>query len=82
MPMNQELLNIIETEYAETDQFLVIRELELLSATDVMAESESNLQSTWLAILKLSKGKASSVSQYVECAKKDFRDVIFWASQE
>ena len=30
-------------------------------------------------ILQLSRGSKSEIEYYVECARKDYRDVIFWA---
>ena len=32
-----------------------------------------------LAILKISEGSAQKVQEYVAIAKKDYRDVLFWA---
>jgi hypothetical protein len=34
-----------------------------------------------MAILKLSKGSAEDVANYVDAAKVDFRDILWWAER-
>ena len=79
--MDRELIEIIYSDFCVEDRDLVIRELSSITLQDVMAESEINLKNTRQAILKLSKGSIKKVSHYVDCAKKDFRDVIYWATE-
>jgi hypothetical protein len=40
---------------------------------------EREVERVRLAILKLSAGSAKKVREYVAIAKKDYRDVLFWA---
>ena len=40
---------------------------------------EHEVERVRLAILKLSAGSAKKVREYVAIAKKDYRDVLFWA---
>lgn len=77
--MNDEILKRIEREYGNTF-FFVKDKLETITLHHVMAQSQSNLDNTYKAILDLSNGDARMVGQYVEVAKDDFRDVIYWAS--
>ena len=65
----------------ERDDFdLVISLLESLTLKDVMANSQANIENTWSAILQLSKGDLNELDRLVDAAKKDFRDVIYWAT--
>jgi hypothetical protein len=79
--MNQEILNIINKKFNESDRETVIEELSSLQLSDVMANSQINLDNTLKAILKLSFGEIQKVIFYTNCAKTDFRDVIMWASE-
>ena len=47
----------------------------------VMAGCENNLVNTQCAVLKVSNGDIEKLKKAVSCAKKDFRDVILWASK-
>ncbi len=47
-----------------------------------MAESEENLSNTRLAILQLAKGNLEKVVDLTAQAKVDFRDIIYWLSQD
>jgi hypothetical protein len=76
------VLKIVNSTFPIGERELVLNELKKLTIDDVMAKSSKNLLNAHLAILKLSDGDASKVSQYTSCAKKDFRDVIYWASEE
>ena len=78
--MDDELIKIIDSEFPASDQEFVRAQLESVTLHHVMAQSETNLCNTRMAILKLSEGDSSKVQKYVGCAKEDFRDVIYWAS--
>ena len=80
--MNSEVTKIIQNQFSVKDRDLVIKELETISLVHVMAQSDENLKNTHVSILKLAKGSVREVVRLVECAKSDFRDVIYWASLE
>ena len=73
---------MIETQFAEADRENVIAALSSITVDDVMARSEDNLFNTRRAVLQLSQGDREQIKYYVDCAKQDFRDVIYWASEE
>jgi hypothetical protein len=54
------------------------RALKLLDTYGV-APHERERERVQLAILKLSEGKEEKLRQYVGVAKRDYRDVLFWA---
>jgi hypothetical protein len=76
------VLKIVNSTFPIEEREFVLNELKILTIDDVMAKSSKNLLNAHLAILKLSDGDASQISHYTSCAKKDFRDVIYWASEE
>jgi len=80
--MNKKILEIIELNFDETQRKLVIAELSSIKLSHVMANSQYNLDNTWLAILKLANGSLDDVIEFTKSAKTDFRDVIMWAMQE
>ena len=80
--MNKEHLNIIKSEFPESDYELIISEMESITLDHVMAKSQMNLDNTWSAILQLSKGDISKLGDFVDVAKIDFREVIYWATLE
>jgi len=80
--MNSEIAKIIQNQFSGKARELVIKEMETISLVHVMAQSDENLKKTHAAILKLAKGSVREVVRLVECAKNDFRDVIYWASLE
>ncbi len=80
--MDKSILEIIRKEYNNQDQQGVIDELSSITLKHVMAESEFNLRNTRLAVLQLSNGNLKDLKRYVQSAKRDFRDVIYWASME
>ena len=80
--MNEIHLKTIASDFAESDYKLVVSELESINLNHVMANSQSNLDNTWSAILQLSKGDLKKLRNFVAAAKKDFRDVIYWATLE
>ena len=80
--MNSEVIKLVNLQFSQQEAPQVLSELQKISLSDVMARSEKNLLNTHLAILKLAKGDLHQVSHYVCCARKDFRDVIFWAGEK
>ena len=54
------------------------RALELLDTYGVAAH-ERERERVQLAILKLSEGNEEKLRQHVNVAKRDYRDVLFWA---
>jgi len=77
--MNDELLMMIAKMFKEEEQE-VIREAMNSITLDLVMDSEINLFNTQRSIIQLSKGSLEDFQNYVKCAKKDFRDVIYWAS--
>jgi len=75
-------LKTIESDFTESDYKLVVAEMESINLNHVMANSQSNLDTTWSSILQLSKGDLNKLRNFVAAAKKDFRDVIYWATLE
>ena len=55
-----------------------MRVLKLLD-TDGLRPHERERERVQLAILKLSEGNEERLRQYVGVAKRDYRDVLFWA---
>ncbi len=55
-----------------------MRVLKLLD-TDGLRPHERERERVQLAILKLSEGSEEKLRQNVEVAKRDYRDVLFWA---
>ena len=80
--MNKAIKSIVDNDFSESDRGAVISELDSITLKHVMANSQQNLDNTWFAILKLSKGNLSEVKKLVKAAKEDFRDVIYWAELE
>ena len=80
--MQEELLNMIAALFTEEYREGVINALSSITVDDVMARSEGNLLNTRRAVLQLSEGDRKQLDYYVDCAKQDFRDVIYWASEE
>lgn len=80
--MKSEILAVINNQFSDKARELVIKELETISLEHIMSQSDENLKNTHAAILKLAKDDIKEVARLVECAKIDFRDVIYWASME
>jgi hypothetical protein len=78
--MNDSFKSTVQREFAELDQGQAIAELESITLEHVMAESQTNLDNTLHAVLKLCEGDISVLRALVVAAKQDFRDVIYWAS--
>jgi hypothetical protein len=67
--------------FSETEQIVAIEALKSLTLAHVMANSQANLDNAHRAIIELSNGDLGELQHLVEVAKRDFRDVIYWASQ-
>ena len=80
--MQKEIIDIICQDFSEEKRETVIECLSTIKLTHVMAKSEHNLQHTLLSILYLAKGNVDEVFKLTKAAKKDFRDVIYWATLE
>lgn len=80
--MEDKLKEIIGEEFEEIDKAEVTDLLASVEARHVMDESEYNLLSVRFAILRLAKGDLDEIRRLTEAAKVDFRDVIYWASQQ
>lgn len=72
----------VKKTFSEPDVQIALEELKGLTLEHVMASSQKNLDNTYLAILKLSKGEIARLKELVISAKKDFRDVIYWAETD
>lgn len=79
---HKDIIDLIKRDFSKNEVEQVLAELSTVTLKHVMAESEFNLHNTYVAILKLSKGNLSELIRLVECAKRDFRDVIYWATME
>jgi hypothetical protein len=74
----------IQSDFSDDKHDLVMDCLSSIKPEHVMAESEHNLHLTHMAILELANGDCDEVVRLAECAKKDFRDVIYmliWLSR-
>lgn len=80
--MEREIVAQIQSTFAANNHSEVVQLLESITPADVMAQSEENLRNTRLAVLYLSKGELTQLKEYTEAAKRDFRDVIYWATLE
>lgn len=80
--MEKRIIEIIEHDFDKQYREKVITHLASITLQDVMAESEQNLLNTRLAVLKLAKGSIDDLDYYIKSAKNDFRDVIYWATQQ
>ena len=80
--MNKKPLQIIEECFEKTDREAATELLSGITTDHVMANSEQNLLNTQISVLKLAEGNINKLSHYVECAQKDFRDVILWGSSK
>ena len=80
--MDKQVIKLVNRQFSERDASQVLNELRRISLDDGIGGSEDNLRNTHMAILKLAKGDLDQVCNYVESARKDFRDVIYWASED
>ena len=80
--MKEEILNEVRRVFPDPEEEIVLKHLNSITLEHVMAGSQTNLDNTWSAIIKLSHGNLPELIRLTECAKNDFRDVIYWASVE
>ena len=80
--MTREIDKLIREHFPEGDHPEVLSELARLSAEEVMAGSEFNLNNARCAAIYLSGGNIEDLRRYIDAAKVDFRDVIMWAMQQ
>ena len=78
--MNKDVLTKIKESFIEKNQAKAIELISTINKSHVMGESEYNLNSTHISVIELAKGNLKELRYYVTCAKKDFRDVIYWVS--
>ncbi|MCL2848875.1 MAG: hypothetical protein FWE61_02370 [Micrococcales bacterium] len=71
--------NMLQRDFSPADREAVVELLDTITLAHVMAESEYNWRNTRLAVLELAHGDVDQVAQLVQCAQRDFRDVIYWA---
>ena len=73
---------MVEAQFFGSERDDALEELQSITLNHVMAQSQFNLDNTWSAVLQLASGDLSRLREMVAAAKTDFRDVIYWASQE
>jgi hypothetical protein len=71
----QEVVAAVEAAFPESN---CARVLELLDSYGV-EPYERERERVQLAVLKLSEGNEEKVREFVTVAKRDYRDVLFWA---
>ena len=80
--MHETLLELIDSTFAAAEREEVISALDSITLDHVMARCETNLYNTRHAVLQLSHGNLKDLKYYVDRARQDFRDVIYWAGEE
>ena len=80
--MDKEVIRSVKLQFSHREAAQVLSELQKISLSSIASRSEKNLLNAHLAILKLAEGDLQQVSYYVGCARKDFRDVIYWAGKK
>ena len=70
-----EVVAVVQRNFPESAQ---ARVLELIDTYGVESY-ERERERVQLAILKLSEGNEEKLSEFVAVAKRDYRDVLFWA---
>jgi hypothetical protein len=78
--LNQQIQSLVKAQFSESEKDEALRELQSITLSHVMANSQFNLDNTWLAVLQLSKGDLPKLREMVAAAKADFRDVIYWST--
>ncbi len=79
--MEKEVQKIIKKQFKQTEVDRVIEILSSLELKEVW-DSAYNLKNCQLSILKLAKGSIDEVTELTKAAKIDFRDVIYWATEQ
>ena len=82
LTVDSQVIKLVNQQFPEREASRVLSELDKLSQDHALSLQPINLRNTHLAILKLAKGDFNQVCNYVGSAQKDFRDVIFWASDQ
>jgi len=78
MTLTEDIFRKIREDFEPEDYSLVEQALLSVTQDHVMAKSDYNLNNARNAILALSEGSLEQVTHFAECARKDFRDVIYW----
>ena len=79
--MEQKIVDIINNDYSEENRKTITDYLLTIKLSEVW-DSNYNLENTLLSILYLANGNIDIVIELTEKAKKDFRDVIYWATEK
>src|SRR5947208_1524160 len=74
-PSRDEVVAVVQKTFPDTSNSRVI---ELLDSYGVESY-ERERERVQLAILKLSEGNEEKLREFVAIAKRDYRDVLFWA---
>ncbi len=80
--LNDTFKKKIAEDFHGTEQQEATQALQSITLQHVMAESQDNLNNAIAAILQISHGNLKELKTFVEAAKIDFRDVIYWAYLE
>ena len=79
--MDNEIEKMIEQNFSESVVMRAKEILNTITTKNVTAHSKENQRNTQIAVIKLASGSIEKLSHYVECAQKDFRDVIYWSTE-
>jgi hypothetical protein len=71
----QNVLDQVQRDFSQEDRGEVLKVLSSYGTEDYEREEERVL----LAVLNLSNGSREAVRDYVDRAKKDYRDILFWS---
>ncbi|MGH1471650.1 MAG: hypothetical protein ACRBCS_10685 [Cellvibrionaceae bacterium] len=77
--MNRDIIVKVKQDFQGSEENIALNHLNSITLEHVMAKSQTNLDNTWHAILHLSQGDIKELIRLTQCAKRDFRDVIYWA---
>src|SRR2546421_10003084 len=75
MPHSREVVAVIQKSFPENAHTRIIETLDHYGVESYERERER----VQLAILKLSEGNEEKLREFVAVAKRDYRDVLFWA---
>jgi hypothetical protein len=75
MPLPQSVIDRVRNDFPPGDHDEVLEVLSFYGTETYESETERVL----LAVLDLSHGSVQAVGDYVDRAKKDYRDVLFWS---
>src|SRR5436305_11751023 len=74
-PSRDEVIAVVQRTFPESAQDRVLALLDTYGVESYERERER----VQLAILKLSEGNEEKLREFVAVAKRDYRDVLFWA---